>query len=222
MKKLFITLLTFAFTQAIAQDYVQKNDGTVIKGETKSFDDNILTIQSTDNQIFKFNVNELSKIHIAREDFKMNNIRLENSRFETGEDGLTITLGQEVMGGERRHKNKVYSSGGGSNSSSSSSSNSSSSETETISSNDKAAKATIIFECKVCDKKGKLKLESNDGTFSSNWSFSLDDDKEAFPHKMKIEANKKFDWTYEDKKNGVVKGSLKLGADETFVYTIKP
>lgn len=225
MKKLFITLLTLASMQAIAQDYVKKNDGTIIKGEAKSFDNNVITLQTTDNQLLKFEVNELSKIHIAREDFKMNNIHLENSRFETSDDGLTITLGQEALDGTRASKNRASSKGSGSSfggQNSLSSSSNSSSETEMISSDDNSAKATVIFECKVCDKKGKLKLKSQDGTFSASLSFSLEEDKVAFPHKMKIDANKKIDWSYQDKKNDVINGSLKLGVDETLVYTIKP
>ncbi len=211
MKKLLTILLTLASMLAFSQDYVKKNDGTIIKGETKSFDNNIITIQSADNQTFKLNVNELSKIHIAREGFKMNNIELNNSRIETGDDGTTIIIGQEIMGGEKEHKHNSNSSGSGS-----------SSETESISSDDKSKKATVIFECKVCDTKGKLKLESQDGTFTASWSFSSDEEKSAFPHKMKIDANKKFDWSYQDKKNGLINGSLKLEADETLVYTIKP
>lgn len=211
MKKLLTILLTLASMQAFSQDYVKKNDGTIIKGETKSFDNNIITIQSADNQTFKLNVNELSKIHIAREGFKMNNIELNNSRIETGDDGTTIIIGQEIMGGEKEHKHNSNSSGSGS-----------SSETESISSDDKSKKATVIFECKVCDTKGKLKLESQDGTFTASWSFSSDEEKSSFPHKMKIDANKKFNWSYQDKKNGLINGSLKLEADETLVYTIKP
>jgi hypothetical protein len=218
MKKLLTILLSFAFMQTYAQDFVKKTDGTIIKGETKSFDDNILTIQTTDNQTLSFKVDELSKIYISRKGFKMNNINLDNSIIETDDNGTTITLGKEAMNSERKQKNKssAGSFGGGSSHSSTQSTSS-----ESITSDDDAPKASVIFECNVCLNKGKLQLESQDGTASASWAFSADEGS-AFPHKINIVANKTYEWSYHDKKNGWISGTFKLKTGETFINEIKP
>nr|MCU0341996.1 hypothetical protein [Spirosomataceae bacterium] len=74
-------------------------------------------------------------------------------------------------------------------------------------------KGTLVINCASCAKKGRFEFVSRDGKSSSKISFETDENSDSFfPYRLKLDADRMYDWTYSDKNIGGKSGSIKLDA----------
>ncbi|MBC8112345.1 MAG: hypothetical protein H7Y04_14925 [Verrucomicrobia bacterium] len=208
MKKLFGIISFVVCTQAWCQDFVLKKDGNTVQGKAQSFENNLLIFKNTDNQILKLKSEDLKKIHFADNAFKMKHIRIENADFDMGENGITITfdgaeIEEKLSNPSENNKTKELKS----------------KEEIQIISDDNTEKTSIVFQCSTCLNEGKLQMQSLDGKSKAKWTFSTDGHESNFPHKMDIDANKTYNWSYYDTNMGLIKGTFK--AEKGKILTIK-
>ena len=204
MNKILFSFLLCACINALGQDYLVKRDGTIINGKMKSFNNNVFTITTSDGKDLSYDVTDINKAYIADEHFRMDNISLENATF-INNNGLTILLDKSTP--HPSHQNQTFSSG-----SSPSESTSSSSVVHISSDNNAAEKGTLVLNCTSCAQKGKIEFVSRDGKSTSKVSFESDSGKSFFPYRIKLDADRTYDWTYYDKNIGEKSGSIKIEA----------
>jgi hypothetical protein len=213
---LFFGLLLFCI-EATCQDYLVKKDGTTIRGKMKTFANNVFTIETEDGKQSSFEATEISKAYMADEHFRMDNISLENATFITN-GGLTILLDNSRPYPSASSRHRDYGAARGSGRSESFSSSSIEHISNATSDDDKG---TLVINCASCAKKGRFEFVSRDGKSSSKISFEADENSDSFfPYRLKLDADRMYDWTYSDKNIGEKSGSIKLDAGAMMKFSL--
>jgi len=209
MNKIICLLLICLSANLFGQDYLVKRDGTKIDGKMKSFTNNVFTIETSDGKQASFEVTEIGKAYMVDEHFRMDNISLENASFITN-NGLTIILDKSTPYPSHRNKSE-----------SRHSEHFSSQHIDQVSSaKNEDNKGTLVLNCSSCANKGRMEFISRDGKSTSKISFESDSDQDFFPYRIKLDADRMYDWTYHDKNIGEKSGSIKLDAGSIIKFSL--